>query len=585
MKKIFSYQKWGAGLLAALVLSFALGSCNKEFPNLLEDIGQDSTSLQLGTRKAILIVLDGAVGSEVRAIAPQNLTLMSDFSIYSYDALTSYRPAANITEERGWTSILTGVYAEKHGVANDDLSQNNLSAFPTIFTRLQNVHSEWQTAAYSTSAKFTEVLAKDADVKQTLASDAAVKDAVIEKLKTDDSVTFITAHLSGIDQAGAGGAYSATNAAYKSAVLKTDEYIGEILSAMRSRDEFANENWLVIVTSSSGSEVAGDPEAAQRNSYQDSRRNSLFFVYNPRFNSQTATKPGAIIPYIGTSPMYNGNAENSKSEVFDDDGLYDFGSEGSYTIQCKVKFKPGGYYYPAFLGKRNSFDGGVPGWVMFLEGDYWMINFGQQGQGNTQVKGQTIADGKWHTLTVVIRQEGNNRMVYTYTDGVYSGNSANIAGKGNINSPAPLTAGYIPGSRFGGGYSPQDYFITDIRIYNEALTQDYIAENYCKLSIPADDPYAADLLGFWPANFVTGSKQLVDFSGNNNPMVVKQLNAVDFSDASNKLCPTISDEVYRTVPNSVDAANQLYLWFGVLIGNDWNLDGKSWIPTFTDLNN
>ncbi len=585
MMKITSYKKIIPLSLIAAAVMMSVYSCNKQFPNtLVDEFKGDSMELNLGTRKVLLVIIDGAVGAEVKKLAPRNLTLMSDFAIYSYDALMEYQSAEPMPAERGYADIMTGVYASKHGVIDDDFANNNLAQYPSFLTRLKEKHPNWKTAAFGTSGKLINELARDAGQKEQVANDEAVKSAVVNALNTDDDMVMITAQFSGVDVAGKSGSYSSSDAGYKNAILKTDDYIGDMLAAMRARKQFKNENWLVIVTSSKGSDIASDPDGAARNAYNDSRRNSLFFVYNPRFNSQTALKPGAIIPYLGTSPLYNGNQENSKAQVIDDNGMFDFGNEGSFTIQCKVKFKPGEYYYPAFLGKRASFDGGVTGWVMFLEADYWMINFGQTGQGNTQVKGQTIADNRWHTLTAVIKQEGANRMVYTYTDGVYSGNSANIAGKGNLNTSSLLTVGYIPGSRFGGGYSPVDYYVTDIRIYNEALTSEYIAQNYCKISVPETDPYHNNLLGYWPANSVTGSKELIDYSGNDNPLVVNQLNAVSFNDATNQICPDISEEVYRTVPNSVDVANQIYQWFGILIDRNWKLDGKSWIPSYNDLN-
>lgn len=587
MKKVLFLQNRSWMALAALVVMIAgFVSCNKEFKNTLPELSaEDTAALNLGTRKALVILLDGAVGAEVRNLAPHNLTLLSDFSVYSYDALADYKSTEPMTRERGWANILTGVNAVKHGVDQSSMAGNHFDMYPSIISRFSQLKPEWETAAFGASASFIDTLAADATQRQSFnGDDAAVKDAVISSLQNDNAVLTL-AQFSLIDEAGQAGSYSSADEGYKNAILQADEYIGEILAALRGRENFESENWLVIIASGNGSAIADNPAAAANNAYQDSRRNTLLFIYNPRFRSEGHLKPGTQIPYIGNAPLYAGHDEDSYSQVLNDDGLFDFGDQGSYTIQCKVKIPSGSYYYPAIIGKRESFGGGVPGWVFFLEGNLWQINFGQSGQGNTQVKGQPIMDDKWHTLTAVISQEGTDRMVYTYTDGVFSGNSANISGKGNINSPAPLTVGYIPGSRFGGGYTPNDYFITDIRIYNEALPAEYIAVNYCAVNVPSDDPYFDNLLGYWPSVSVTGDQELEDFSGNDHNMTVSQLNAVSFSDITNTVCPEINEEVYRIVPNSVDIANQLLGWYGILIPKDWKLDGKSWIPSFIDLEN
>lgn len=591
MKKIFFRNTYGFRIVCLLLTlaSVSMLSCNKDFEDTLKgQSAEDSSSLDIGQRKVLLIILDGAVGSEVRTIAPVNLTLMGDFSIHSYDALADYKGAEDMSDARGWTTLLTGVSPAKHGVTGADFTGNNLDQYPTFFTRFRQVRPDLKTAAFVSSPELADNLLGDATEKKSFnGDDAAVKNAVVSELGSDDNTSLIMAEFSGIAKAGDQGSYEAADPGYKSAVITTDGYIGEILTSMRNRDNFENENWLVIVTSDRGSEIASNPGGAVQNAYSDSRRNTLFFLYNPRFKSQSLLKPGTQLPYIGTAPMYNGNDDASIAQVNDDGGLYDFGETGSFTIQCKVKIPKGSYAYPAILGKRNSFDGGVPGWVIFLEGDLWQVNFGQVGQGNSQIKGQSIADGKWHTLTVVITQDGAARNVRTYTDGIYSGNSANIAGKGNLNSPAPLRVGSIPGSRNGGQYSPVDYFVTDIRIYDAALSEDYMSANACKISIPDTDPYKNDVLGFWPSTFENDipKQTLTDYSGNNKDFEINKLNAVSFSDISPNICPDVSETVYKIVPNSIDIATQLYQWFGVLISKDWKLEGKSFVPEYIDLKN
>ncbi|RYZ57506.1 MAG: DUF4983 domain-containing protein, partial [Chitinophagaceae bacterium] len=175
------------------------------------------------------------------------------------------------------------------------------------------------------------------------------------------------------------------------------------------------------------------------------------------------------------------------------------------------------------------------------------------------------------------------RNVYVYTDGVASTGKTNIADWGDMSSPAPLTAGFVPGSRNGGSYSPNNFRITDIRLYNTALPADYIASNFCKTEVGADDPYRDNLLGFWPATTVSPDKLMADLSGNNNPMTVDSYNPGSFSDISASVCPSISESIYATVPNSVDVVFQVYQWLGVIAPPSWSLDGKSWVPNYSDV--
>ncbi|HEY1020717.1 MAG TPA: LamG-like jellyroll fold domain-containing protein, partial [Flavisolibacter sp.] len=482
----------------------------------------------------------------------------------------------------GWATLLTGTTSSKHNITSEDFSGHRLADYPTLFTRLKTERPTLRTVAITASQALATNLAADAAKKETPGSDAAVKDAAVNELKTGDP-DLLMVQFSSVDEAGKTGGYSASVAGYKDAILQVDAYIGDILTAMRNRSGFANENWLVLITSNKGSNlVYTPPTGAQWNAFNDANHNTFFINYNPRIVSQNPAKPSTIIPYVGTTPLYVDQAA-SRSRVLNPQTNIDMGASGGYTIQCKVKIPPGGYYYPAILGKRNSFDGGQVGWVFFLEGNVWMINMSQAGAGNRQVAGGVVADNQWHTLTAVVRQEGTQRNVYVYTDGVPSTGRTNIADWGDMSSPAPLTAGFIPGSRFGGSYSPNNFRITDIRLYNTALSAEYIAANFCKTDVPADDPYRDNLLGFWPATSVSPDKQMPDLSGKNNPMTVDSYNPGSFSDITSTVCPSISESIYLTVPNSVDVVFQIYQWLGVIAPPAWSLDGKSWVPSYSDV--
>jgi hypothetical protein len=570
-----------AVLLAAAIIIIA--SCNKPFPNNLP-VTTGSDSAKGIARKTLFIVVDGAVGSEVYAAVPPTLNSLTDFSIYSWDALNDYVNHP-ITNALATTTLLTGTTSDKHNVTGNDFTGNRLATYPTLFTRLKTERPGLRTAAFCSSPEIATNLATDATVKNSYGEDdAAVKEAVKSELSTNNPA-LVFAQFHDVDKAGAASAYNVGSVQYKDAILKVDAYIGEILTAMRARPTFKNENWMVVITSNKGSNTAYTPIGTPWSAFEDKRHNTFFFCYNPRFKSQNPSKP-TVIPYIGSSAFYSGTQSlNRRSKVLDGGTTYDMGATGNYTIQCKVKFPTGSFNYPAFLSKRAGFVAGAPGWVLFREGDFWQVNFGQTSLGNRQIRGHAIADGLWHTLTVVVRQEGAARNVYTYTDGVLyttgiSAATRDITSYGNLNSPAPLTVGNLPPDN---NTSLQNYLVTDIRIYNDALSDTYIAGNYCKTNVDATDPYKSKLLGFWPSTSVTPDQKMLDESGNNHHLVIESYNPATFTDVTNNVCPSVSEAVYRTVPNSVDVAVQIYQWIGIPVPSSWGLDGKNWIPAYSDL--
>lgn len=563
------------GMMVLLAFAFA---CNKPFENTLNDDDTDSPGFQKGIPKTLLIVIDGALGAEVQDIRPPGLSQLTDFSMFSWDALADTKQTP-INNALGWSNLLTGVGSDKHKVTTDDFTGNELASYPSIFTRIKEQRPTWRTSAFCAAGNIITYLAADATEKKSFdGNDVAMKDAVIQELKTNDPA-FVLAQFHAVDAAGSAGSYSAADAGYREAVMKTDQYISDILTTLRGRTSFKDENWMVIITSNKGNNTPNDPAGAARNAFDDSRRNTIFFCYNPRFLSQDLLKP-SVFPYVGSAPlMTDDGAKNIRGRVRSGGTTYDIGSTGDFTIECKVKVPPGNYYYPPILSKRASFSSGVVGWVFFLEADFWMINFGQSGLGNRQIRGFKVSDGQWHTLTAVIKQEGAERNVYTYTDGVvypFTGNK-NIATYGNLSSPADLTMGLLTS-----GSSLRDYLITDIKIYNTALPASFIESNYCRTSIAENNPYKANLLGFWPGTNLKDG-ELADLSGNNHPFVMEgNFGTSSFSDASSGLCP---DPVYSVVPSSVDVLQQIYQWYGILVPPSWSLDGRNWIPKYTDVTN
>jgi hypothetical protein len=577
-----SFNKKNFGQITVMITSLLLVSvmaCNKPFENTLQEDDKNPPAFQKAIPKTLLIVIDGALGAQVKDIRPPALSQLADFSLFSWDALAD-TINTEMTNATGWSNLLTGVYSDKHKVAGADFSGNQLVDYPAIFTRLKAERPNWRSSAFCSSPDILTYLAVDATEKMAFANDdAAVKDAVISELKTKDAA-FVLAQFHEVDLAGSAGAYKATDPNYRNAVLKIDGYIDELIATVRTRPSFKDENWMIIISSNKGNNVPDDPVGAQRNAFSDSRRNTLFFCYNPRFVSHDLLKP-AVFPYVASAPLMTDDAARKiRGRVRTGGTTYDIGSTGDFTIECKVKIPPGNYYYPPILSKRASFSTGVVGWLFFLEADYWQINFGQIGfNSNRQIRGSKVSDGQWHTLTAVIKQEGAARNVYTYTDGVlypFIGDR-NIASYGNLNSKADLTMGLLTS-----GSSLRDYLVTDIKIYNTALPASFIAGNYCRTSISDNNPYKANLLGYWPCTNLEEGK-LADLSGKNNPFILEgNYGTSSFSDASGMLCP---DPVYAVVPAAVDVPVQIYQWFGIIVPPAWSLDGKNWIPRYTDVAN
>src|SRR6186713_2147400 len=235
-------------IIAAIIFS----SCNKGFDRLLDNNEyEDTTGTVAKASKVLFLVVDGARGEAVRKAQAPTLQTMSDHAIYSWNSIsdTLYDNAT------AWADLLTGVHKEKHGVMGTNLHP----AYPVFFKHIKTRMPAFRIAAFSAADSLGNMLITDADVNRTFGdNDGAVTAALLEELKVD-SAGLIFGQFGAVAAAGKAYGYDVSIPEYKAAILQVDAYIGDILSAIKQRSNYAKEDWLVIVTSGNGGPFALDP--------------------------------------------------------------------------------------------------------------------------------------------------------------------------------------------------------------------------------------------------------------------------------------------------------------------------------------
>ncbi|NRF39025.1 DUF4983 domain-containing protein [Pedobacter foliorum] len=577
MNKINTYTHKLVAIITVALFIMIFSACNKDFPNRLKESSQNDTSgISAKNRKVLYIILDGVRGKALKAINPPNIAKITNNSVYAFDALSDFDENV-LTNAGAWSNMLTGVTKDKHDVISNDFSGNKLAAYPSMISRLKQANPQLRTVSIASSVAFNTNLASDAVLHQEFENDdLAVKNAVNEELKRDDA-TFVLAQFHSAELAGKANDYEEGTIAYVNAILKIDNYIGEIMTSLRSRKTFSDENWLVVIASSKGGEIAPDGSAVDNTSYGDATRNSFIVFYNPRFSTLFIPKPASdAVPYTGTAPNFAGNDSKISRAVIQDATAFNMGLN-DFTVEVKVKVNNGGEYYPPILGKRATFNGNVIGWLFFLEGDDWQLNLSSTSGGNIQANGGAIRDGFWHTLTAKFYKDGATRKASVYTDGVLK-KTIDITSRGNIDSPAPFTLGYITGS--GGSI---DVILSDIQFYNVAIPDNVIKAQSRKTYVDSSHPYFNNLIGYWPGDEGKGDVIKDKSSYTRDFRMQGTAQWQQFNEFTPYLDPIISSDFYKIVPNSVDIPFEIYQWLGVSVPKSWNLDGKSWNPIYSDI--
>jgi predicted AlkP superfamily pyrophosphatase or phosphodiesterase len=213
-------------------------------------------------KKLLVIGIDGCRFDALRAAeAPHLDRLMDEGAVAEPIRIfpAHYRDA-NTVSGPGWSSILCGVWADKHGVVDNEFTEPNYDEFPNFLVRLKEVRPDAASAVIADWRPITANIIPAADVHRDFArdddgdyarADVEVKDAAVELLDRDEA-TAAFVYFGQVDEAGHAKGFHPSVPEYIAAIERVDGYVGELLAALAGRRNVGREDWLVIVSTDHG---------------------------------------------------------------------------------------------------------------------------------------------------------------------------------------------------------------------------------------------------------------------------------------------------------------------------------------------
>ncbi len=235
-----------------------------------------TVSAEAGQKKTLLIMLDGQRADAMYTAPTPNFDSLRNGTwaegykgAYTFQSHTNLESAPSSATNH--VAIATGVTAAKNGVyKNGQTFKGKYDEYPTWMQRLRkadpNIVSVWlynwgedgyipADATYQNSRGG----GVDGDVKiidetiqilnGTFPDTPGVKDT---KWTKGTDVDAIMLYLDSLDMFGHRHGFSVNVDEYYNAVKFYDEKIGKILDAIKSRPNFANEDWMIVVTADHG---------------------------------------------------------------------------------------------------------------------------------------------------------------------------------------------------------------------------------------------------------------------------------------------------------------------------------------------
>ncbi len=210
-------------------------------------------------KKVLLIGLDGVRPDVLAQVETPNIDALIDQGAFSADARTGYPSVSG----PGWSSMLIGVWPEKHGVTNNDFENKHYDEYPDFLTRIESVRPELNTFAVAdwlpivTDDHNGPIIGDAPDVKHILngydlgwaeADDHSVELAVEHLGSGDPDAMFV--YLGNPDETS--HHFESIGEEYRGAIALSDEHVGRLLAAVRARPTYAQEDWLILMSTDHG---------------------------------------------------------------------------------------------------------------------------------------------------------------------------------------------------------------------------------------------------------------------------------------------------------------------------------------------
>lgn len=564
-------KKYSALML--LLLCAVIFGCKKYYdpPAVFEK--QEIVSVK--KRKVLLIGIDGATGEDVKKIMPPVISSILPSSKYSWQS----RSDAPVSDAGTWKNIMTGI-ATIHKIQDstfivpESASEHDaVVEYPSLIERLQATPKMRYSVAISPWKTLVDRLLLYADEPIAVTNDAAAADTAVKKIGINKA-DLIVVNFNQVNQAGLKYGYSADVPEYKAAVTQVDTYIGKLLEAVKARKTYANEEWLVVITSNHGGYNKGFT------SQTDRERNSFNLYYNPAFKKVEIDNVPLTDAFL--FPAAKAATDVKATLAAANSSSYEVGASGDKTIQMKAQIRSSSTSSGAnfvLLSKLNHSYSSTNGWEIMVQ-----VNADGTRQYRAILGYGTLLFvpaptklqlNQWSAITLKIYTEAGKRMAALYIDGV-AGTPVDITGRTIGTNAYDLTLGNITTA-----VSTGSFVVNDIAIYNKALSDDDIKNFTCSDGIKTTDANYSNLIGYWPCKQVNGDKLLNQAPSAVGKDLVIAGNGGSWTALEKSVCNATapSGNTIMAVSNS-DIASQIIYWFGVNINDSWKLNGKSWLKLY-----
>ena len=203
-------------------------------------------------KKLLLIGIDGCRSDALQIASTPNIDNIIEEGLFISNALCSIN-GQKTKSGPGWASLLTGVWADKHGIVDNSFKRSNIKEYPPFNVLIREAKDSLKTAAFIMWEPILEhIFGNTLDYSETFSKYDESMAVKASKYISTTKLDAIFIDFDHVDRSGHWFGFKPKIGRYTKAIEQVDTYIGWIYEAITKRGTYANEDWLVIITSDHG---------------------------------------------------------------------------------------------------------------------------------------------------------------------------------------------------------------------------------------------------------------------------------------------------------------------------------------------
>lgn len=459
------------------------------------------------TKKILVIGVDGIISTAIDYAATpgiDKLTADATYSMNGYSGVPAYGSS-------GWSTLLTGVSGDKHGVANNkSYAGNKFTQYPSVVSRIKTGASSIVVASVVRTAEINTLLNQAADQKFQFNTDDEIYKKSAELLK-EANMGAVFVQFSSPADVGQSVGFQLRQASYVLAIQKIDEYIAGLHAAIQARATYATEDWSIFFASTHGGTESGLPQSATPEEV------NVPIILSGSDLDKKELVSATLPPREGSDNILTLNKAASGDRTYVRVPIKGTALQGmnKFTIETWVKAGANSSD-PSIIGDKNWDSGAAPGLTICRSGTTWKVNFANQKSERYDIgSSKPLEDGNWHHLAVTFDK---TRICTIYQDGVKVNESV-LTYKDADNMASPydyLCFGQDGTQTYGGGAPNWAGSFNEVRIWTDALPAETIQKYMHLRNLEnSDHPNKAALNLYLKMDDMRGTV-VKDHSGKNN---------------------------------------------------------------------